>query len=144
MLTQGAVLPAGGPGWRRLTAPGQAQPAGLRVTAQVTGEFLQLVPFAAHLGVLAGEGGSPGGLSSDGPAAGAVQHQVGGARGTPRVDHKAIRMMIKPIKVTAVIVDKTLHAAHHPLYRNTLSCPLAIRCTPAGSVRPSGGNSTSY
>jgi hypothetical protein len=93
VLTQGAVLPAWGVGLRRLTAPGQAQPAGLRVTAQVTGKFLQLVPFAAHLGVLAHESGSPGGVTTDGSATGAVQHQIGGAGGTPGVDHKAVRMM---------------------------------------------------
>jgi hypothetical protein len=93
----------------------------MRVTAQVTGEFLQLVPSAAHLGVLAGEGVSPGGLAGDGPAAGAVQHQVGGARVTPRVDHEAAGMLIKPLQVTAVIVGKTLHAAHHPHCRSTLS-----------------------
>ena len=122
VLPQGAVLAAGRPGWQRLTALGQAQPAGLRVTAQVTGKFLQLVPFAAHLGVLAGEGDSPGGLTSNGSATGAVQHQIGGARGTPRVDHEAIRMMIKPIQVTTVIIDKTLHAAHHPRCGNALSC----------------------
>jgi hypothetical protein len=92
------------------------------MTAQVTGKFLQLVPFAAHLGVLAGEGGSPGGLTGYGSAAGAVQHQVGGARGAPRVDHEAIRMMIKPIEVTTAIIDKTLHAVHHPRCGNALSC----------------------
>jgi hypothetical protein len=83
VLAQGAILPAGGLGWYRLTALGQTQPAGLRVAAQLTGKFLQIVPFAAHLGVLAGEGGSPGGLTSDGPATGAVQHQIGGARSRP-------------------------------------------------------------
>jgi hypothetical protein len=51
VLPQGAVLPAGKPEWGRPTARGQAQPAGLGVTAQVTGKFLQLVPFAAALGV---------------------------------------------------------------------------------------------
>ena len=91
------------------------------MTAQVTGKFLQLVPFAAHLDELAGEGDSPGGLTGDGSAAGAVQHQVGGARGAPRVNHEAIRMMIKPVQVTMVIIDKTLHAAHHPRCGSALS-----------------------
>jgi len=31
-------------------------------------------------------------------------------------------MMIKPIEVTTVIIDKTLHAAHHHRSENALSC----------------------
>jgi hypothetical protein len=119
---KGPYFPVGGLGWHRLTELSQAQPAGLRVAAQATGKFLQFVPFAAHLRVLASEGGSPGGLTGDGSATGAVQHQIGGARGAPRVDHKVTGMMNKPIKVTTVIIDKALHAAHHPRCGNALSC----------------------
>ena len=68
------VAPHGHHAYLRPRRPHQPGPETTRVAAQVTGEFPQLVPFAAHPGVLAGEGNSPGGLTSDGSATSAVQH----------------------------------------------------------------------
>ena len=39
-----------------------------------------------------------------------MEHQIGGARSTTGVDHKAVRMTIDPAEVTTVVIDKTLHA----------------------------------
>ena len=39
-----------------------------------------------------------------------------------RVDHKAIPVTSKPITVTRIIIDKTVHVGDHPAPKNTLSC----------------------